>query len=94
MNRVVLFAQGLRPFFLLAGVDAVCNVAVWLCIYLHPEWWPVSGLPAPFWHGHEMIFGFIAAASGGFLLTAVPGWTGRKSYAGAPLMFLSALWLA
>jgi len=25
-------------------------------------------------------FGFIAAAIAGFLLTAVPGWTGRSSY--------------
>jgi uncharacterized protein involved in response to NO len=93
MKRIVLFAQGLRPFFLLAGLDAVFNIGVWLAAYLRPELWPATLLPGPFWHGHEMIFGFTAAAVGGFLLTAVPGWTGRASYAGIPLMGLSALWL-
>lgn len=94
MTRLVLFAQGLRPFFLLAGLDAIFNVAVWLCVYFHPELWPAAGAPAMYWHGHEMLFGFIAAAIGGFLLTAVPGWTGRSSYAGLPLILLTAVWLA
>ncbi len=93
MSRVVLFAQGLRPFFLLAGLDAMFNVAAWLVFYLHPALWPDASLPAMYWHGHEMLFGFIGAAIGGFLLTAVPGWTGRASYAGAPLVLLSAVWL-
>jgi uncharacterized protein involved in response to NO len=94
MTRVVLFAQGLRPFFLLAGIDAIFNMAVWLLVYFRPGLWPAAALPAMYWHGHEMIFGFIAAAIAGFLLTAVPGWTGRSSYAGAPLILLSALWFA
>ncbi len=93
MSRVVLFAQGLRPFFLLAGLDAIFNVAAWLVFYFHPALWADASLPAMHWHGHEMLFGFIGAAIGGFLLTAVPGWTGRASYAGAPLMLLSAIWL-
>ena len=93
MSRFVLFAQGLRPFFLLAGLDALFNIALWLCVYFHPALWPADALPSPYWHGHEMIFGFIAAAIAGFLLTAVPGWTGRSSYAGAPLIALAALWL-
>jgi len=94
MTRFVPFAQGLRPFFLLAGVDAIFNMAVWLIVYFRPDLWPAAALPAMYWHGHEMIFGFIAAAIAGFLLTAVPGWTGRSSYAGVPLILLSALWLA
>ena len=92
--RLVPFAQGLRPFFLLAGLDALFNIAVWLAVYWKPELWPADAMPAMFWHGHEMVFGFITAAIGGFLLTAVPGWTGRASYAGTPLVALSALWLA
>jgi uncharacterized protein involved in response to NO len=40
------------------------------------------------------MFGFIAAAIGGFLLTAVPGWTNRPPYAGRPLAVLVAIWLA
>jgi uncharacterized protein involved in response to NO len=49
---------------------------------------------SPAWHGHEMIFGFAAAAIAGFLLTAVPNWTGRPSLRGVPLAALGALWLA
>src|SRR5690606_36073890 len=42
----------------------------------------------------EMIFGFVAAAIAGFLLTAVPNWTGRLPVAGWPLALLAGLWLA
>jgi uncharacterized protein involved in response to NO len=41
-----------------------------------------------------MLFGFIASAVAGFLLTAVPSWTGQKGFAGRPLMLLTALWVA
>jgi uncharacterized protein involved in response to NO len=40
-----------------------------------------------------MLFGFIAAAIAGFLLTAVPSWTGSRGFAGRPLLALTALWL-
>jgi uncharacterized protein involved in response to NO len=46
------------------------------------------------WHGHEMIFGVVAAAIAGFLLTAVPVWTGRPALAGGPLAALFGLWAA
>ena len=39
-----------------------------------------------------MLFGFIAAAVTGFLLTAVPSWTGARGFAGRPLVMLTALW--
>src|SRR5215469_363372 len=45
------------------------------------------------WHVHEMLFGFIMAGVGGFLLTAIPNWTGRPPVAGTPLIILVALWL-
>lgn len=38
---------------------------------------PPSGLPPLVWHAHEMIFGYAAAVIAGFLLTAIPNWTGR-----------------
>lgn len=88
------FAYGFRPFFLLAGVDAVVNMAAWLFAYFEPDAWPGSPIVPMYWHAHEMLFGFVAAAIAGFLLTAVPGWTGRSSYAGRPLVLLAALWLA
>ena len=45
------------------------------------------------WHIHEMLFGFVMAAVGGFLLTAIPNWTSRAPVAGMPLAVLVALWL-
>jgi len=91
---LVPFACGFRPFFLLAGIDAVLNLTVWLTVFLKPDRWPQTAVSPMYWHAHEMLFGFIAAAIAGFLLTAVPGWTGRPSYAGRPLIALSALWLS
>ncbi len=41
-----------------------------------------------------MIFGFAAATVAGFLLTAIPNWTGRMPLQGAPLAILVLLWLA
>ena len=46
------------------------------------------------WHAHEMLFGFVAAAIAGFLLTAIPNWTGRMPLQGFPLAVLFGLWLA
>jgi uncharacterized protein involved in response to NO len=88
-----VFAYGFRPFFLAAGVVALVYVPWWAgSIALG---WPLSTpWPPTLWHGHEMLFGFISAATAGFLLTAVPSWTGQKGFAGAPLAGLVALWLA
>ena len=92
-KRLSVFAYGFRPFFLLAGLYATGSMAAW--IWLFPRGaTPMSALPPQLWHGHEMIFGFIAAAIAGFLLTAVPNWTGERGCAGRPLMAIAALWLA
>jgi uncharacterized protein involved in response to NO len=41
-----------------------------------------------------MLFGFAAATIAGFLLTAIPNWTGRLPVNGVPLAALATLWLA
>ncbi|NCF81076.1 MAG: NnrS family protein, partial [Proteobacteria bacterium] len=82
-----LFNYGFRPFFLLAGVQAIVAMAVWLAV-LHGMPWGIAWLAPVQWHTHEMIFGFIAAALAGFLLTAVASWTGQRGFAGPPLMVL------
>jgi uncharacterized protein involved in response to NO len=88
-----VFAYGFRPFFLLAGIYAAAAVPWWIAmLYLRAP--PPAGLAPLAWHAHEMLYGFAAAAVAGFLLTAVPGWTGRRGYAGAPLATLALLWLA
>jgi uncharacterized protein involved in response to NO len=46
------------------------------------------------WHGHELVFGFAAAAICGFLLTAVPKWTASEPLRGGALGALVLLWVA
>lgn len=88
-----LFSLGLRPFFLLGAIWAAIAVPLWIVTYaLGPDALPVeAGLV---FHVHEMVFGYGSAVVAGFLLTAVPNWTGRLPVCGAPLMGLVALWAA
>jgi uncharacterized protein involved in response to NO len=92
-RRWVPFAYGFRPFFLLAGVFAAVGMSAWLWIYTTGSS-PFLPLPHHLWHSHEMLFGFIGAAVAGFVLTAVPSWTGSRGFAGAPLITLVILWFA
>jgi len=87
-----LFAYGFRPFFLAAGAYALLGLIAWLWMYMTGVH-PLPSQPAQFWHGHEMLYGFIGAAIAGFLLTAVPSWTGRRGFAGWPVGALSAAWV-
>lgn len=87
-----VLAKGFRPFFLLAAWYGVLAVLLWLAQYLGLFTWR-TGLVPMLWHGHEMLFGFTTAVVAGFLLTAVPNWTGRPTPVGAPLGALVALWL-
>lgn len=91
--RFVPFAYGFRPFFLAALCYALVALAAWLGIRaVHGL--PIPTLPPQLWHAHEMLFGFIVAAIAGFMLTAVPSWTGARGFAGWPLIALTGLWLA
>ena len=88
-----ILQQGFRPFFLGAGAWTVIAMALWLAVHLG-----YLNLPSRFdpltWHSHEMLFGFVGAAIAGFLLTAVPNWTGRLPVRGWPLALLFSLWIA
>ena len=87
-----LLSAGFRPFFLLASIWAALAVPVWLAAYVHG--YSLRGsLPAMVWHAHEMVFGFGYAVVAGFLLTAIPSWTGRMPMRGAALASLALLWL-
>lgn len=87
-----LWSWGFRPFFLAASVWAVLAVAVWIDLYLNG-----GALPSRFdplsWHIHEMLFGFLMATIGGFMLTAIPNWTGRAPVKNGRLAALAGLWL-
>jgi uncharacterized protein involved in response to NO len=90
--RFALFDYGFRPFFLAAVAYAVIGLAAWLWIRASGRL-PLDTTPPQLWHGHEMLFGFVGAAIAGFLLTAVPSWTGERGFAGRPLLVLTSLWL-
>jgi len=86
-----ILSAGFRPFFLGASIWAALSIPLWLGAY-------AAGLVVPthlaplIWHAHEMVFGFAAAAVAGFLLTAIPNWTGRLPLQGGPLATLVLLW--
>lgn len=88
-----LFSLGFRPFFLAGAAFSALAVAIWV-LWLYgrlPGAQPVGGMLA--WHRHEMPFGFAVAIIAGFLLTAVPNWTGRTGLKGWPLIGLVLVWL-
>ncbi|MCB1444716.1 MAG: NnrS family protein [Rhizobiaceae bacterium] len=87
----VLFSYGFRPFFLGAAVWACVAMALWI-VALAADIAVGGDYGALAWHGHEMLFGFASAVLAGFLLTAVPNWTGRLPVSGPPLMALFTLW--
>lgn len=87
-----LFSFGFRPFFLFGAVWVCVAMVLWLAalsgaIDLPTRFDPVS------WHAHEFLFGYLGAVLAGFLLTAVPNWTGRLPIVGWWLAALFALWV-
>ncbi len=88
-----ILSRGFRPFFLAAGVWALVGMALWPAVLTGAIVLPTA-LSAVDWHAHEMIFGYGGAVVAGFLLTAIPNWTGRLPVAGVPLAALAALWAA
>jgi len=92
-ESIALLSYGFRLFFLAAGVWALIAMVLW--IGLLSGWWSfASGYGIVAWHAHEFLFGYIGAVMTGFLLTAIPNWTGRLPLQGRPLLALFALWLA
>jgi uncharacterized protein involved in response to NO len=85
------FRGGFRPFFFGGAAWALIALALWIVSLTGHISLPTS-LDSLAWHRHEMLFGFVGAVIGGFLLTAVPNWTGRLPIAGWPLGGLFALW--
>jgi uncharacterized protein involved in response to NO len=84
---------GFRPFFFGGALWSVIALALWLCTLAGEITLPTA-FDALAWHRHEMLFGFVGAVVAGFLLTAIPNWTGRLPIAGGPLAALFGLWFA
>jgi len=88
-----LFSYGFRPFFLFGAVYAGATVPLWLAVFAGDVSLPTAFAPRD-WHVHEMLFGYVVAVIAGFLLTAVPNWTGRLPIQGGPLAILFGAWIA
>lgn len=88
-----LLTYGFRPFFLGAALWAALAMVLWVAMLAFG-----AALPSRFdpvgWHAHAFLFGYLPAVVAGFLLTAVPNWTGRLPIVGWPLGALFALWVA
>jgi uncharacterized protein involved in response to NO len=91
-KQPAVLTYAFRPMFLAAGSWAIVAIAVWLAMFLGYIQLPTRFDPLA-WHIHEMLFGFVMAAVAGFLLTAIPNWTGRLPVRGRPLAVLALLWL-
>jgi uncharacterized protein involved in response to NO len=88
-----LLSYGFRPFFLFGAIYAGLAVLAWLPIF-NGELNLWSAFSAVDWHVHEMLYGYLPAVVTGFLLTAIPNWTGRLPIQGMPLLVLVLVWLA
>ncbi len=89
-----LLGNGFRPFFLLGALYGVMSTLLWGFFYAGYIAVPSVLANPVLWHAHEMIYGFTLAIVAGFLLTAVPNWTGGTPVRGFHLFGLCSLWLA
>ncbi len=87
-----VLSYGFRPFFLLAGLFAIVAMVAWIGALT--AGWEIGGDYGMLnWHAHEMLFGYTSAALAGYILTAIPNWTGRLPVSGLPLLGLVTVWL-
>ena len=88
----LIFQNSFRPFFIAAGIWATLAVPFWLLSYFGILI-GIDNFNILLWHQHEMLFGFVPAAITGFILTAIPNWTGRLPIKNKPLALLLLLWI-
>ena len=92
-NGPAILSYGFRPFFLFGAAWAALTIAIWLPVLAGQITLPTALAPLE-WHVHELVFGYVPAIVAGFLLTAVPNWTGRLPVVGTPLLMLVLAWAA
>src|SRR5262245_27610761 len=88
-----LLSYGFRPFFLVGSIYAGLAILLWLPLF-RGQIELASVFTPRDWHVHEMLYGYIPAIVTGFLLTAIPNWTGRLPIQGTPLLALLGIWVA
>ena len=89
----VILSYGFRPFFFFGALYAGIAILAWLPMFYGELAIPTAFAPRD-WHIHEMLYGYVPAVMTGFLLTAIPNWTGRLPLQGAPLLVLVSAWAA
>lgn len=87
-----ILGYGFRPFFLGAALYAAFAMVAWIGA-LTGTWTIPSAFGPVEWHVHEFLWGYLSAVVAGFMLTAVPNWTGRLPIVGVPLAVLWSSWL-
>lgn len=81
-----------RPFFLAAAVDAMLGAGGWLPSALGIQAFGATAISAGEWHRDLLLFGMVPAVLTGFLLTALPRWTGRQAVLPRTTYLLIVLW--
>lgn len=93
LARIPILSYGFRPFFLGGALWALIAMLLWIGVVTGQ--WEIAVNYGPLaWHAHEFLFGYVGAIIAGFLLTAIPNWTGQLPIRGGPLLVLFLLWLA
>lgn len=92
VRGLVTFSRGFRPFFFGAALWTCLSMVAWALMMSGHLILPLAFDPVS-WHAHEFLFGYLGAVIAGFLLTAVPNWTGRPPLVGWSLGALALLWL-
>ena len=90
--NIPFFSYGFRTFFFSGAAWALVAMLVWILWITG-----AGGFSIPYagvaWHAHEMIIGYGTAVLAGFLLTAIPNWTGRPPIQGYTLAWLWLAWV-
>lgn len=81
-----------RPFFLVAAVDAIVGAGSWLPSAFGIQAFGSTGISAGDWHRDVLLFGMVPAVLTGFLLTALPRWTGHRVVSPRTTRLLVVLW--
>lgn len=87
-----ILSYGFRPFFFLGSIYSALTILFWIPLF-QGQLESYSAFHPVDWHAHEMLFGVLPAIATGFLLTAVPNWTGRLPVQGARLALLAGFWV-
>ncbi len=90
---VPLLSHGFRPFFLGASLWAALAMMLWVGL-MSGHWAFATRYGIIAWHAHEFLFGYVSGVLTGFLLTAIPNWTGRLPLRSGTLLALFTCWVA